>query len=142
MFKKGDLVTRIASWDHTGTVYVTHYVVSSWGKKQATLVKVNDGSNTKFRAYTKEAGRLQGIHSCTIVPTADYSEELGLYFAARFIADEHSCAKKRFLSTRAHYSDPNCVPYVGTRQENLVHEQGVFDRHNAVAWKAAVQVMQ
>jgi hypothetical protein len=128
MFKKGDLVTRIVSWDHTGTVSVTHYVVSSWGKRQATLIKVDDLTNAKFRVYTGRANLLQGIHSAKMVATADYSEAVALQFAADCIADEH----KRAVAHMEWVTERGDSRY-------LEHERGVFARHNATAWKAAVR---
>lgn len=128
MFKKGDLVTRIASWDSRGTVYVTHYVVSSWGKRQATLVKVADSTNAKFRIYTDRDQALQGIHSSKIVATAGYTEAMALQFAVDCIADEHRRAVER-MAWAIERNDAR----------NLEHENGVFARHNAINWVAAVR---
>lgn len=125
-FKKGDKVTRIASWDQFGTVYVTHYIVSSWGKKQATLVKVDDLTNAKFRVYTADASRIQGTHSSMIVATADYIEAVALQFAVDCIADENRRAigRKEWNEQRGTYD---------------AHEQRIFAEHNAVAWTPRVK---
>jgi hypothetical protein len=127
-FKKGDLVTRIASWDRTGTVYVTHYIVSSWGKQQATLIKVNDLTNAKFRVYTDRAELVQGIHSSKIIATVDYSDALALQLAAEWIADEHERAAARLL-------------WATGRGQHLDFERTLFAEHNATAWTPAVKVM-
>lgn len=128
-FKKGELVTRLGSWDQTGTIFVEHYIVSSWGKKQATLVKVGDLSNAKFRVYTEagRASRLQGIWSWRIIATADYSEEVGMEFARECIADEHRRATERLQRAMAR----------GTYEE---FETDLFAKHNATAWAPAVRV--
>lgn len=126
-FKKGDLVTRIGSWDHTGTVFATHYVVSSWGKKQATLVKVNDGTNAKFRVYTADAERIQGIRSSRIIATADYTEALAMAFAVECIADEDKLAIER-MGWATERNDAR----------NLEHERGVYARHKATPWQPKV----
>jgi hypothetical protein len=136
-FKKGDKVTRIASYNRTGTVYVRHYVVTSWGKKQATLVRVDDGSNAEFRVYTQTADCLQGVASWRIMATADYTDALGLEIAAEFIADEHKRASARWARAQANFAAGG-IPYAGTLESNLKHERGVFADHNAVAWVPAI----
>jgi hypothetical protein len=137
-FKKGDLVTRIGSWDQTGTVYVTHYIVSSWGKQQATLVKVGDLTNAKFRVYTDSATLIQGIHSSTIIPTADYSEALAMQLAKDWIADEDRRASDRLnwnltreFNAYGAYDRPAMIKF----------EQRVYDEHKATPWQAAVKVV-
>lgn len=122
MFKKGDKVTRISSWDSVGAVSVTEYTVASWGKKQATLIKT-DGSNAEFRVSTADASRVQGIHSTRFMLTADYTEAHALAFAAECIADEHARAVER-LNWREN----------ATKE----FEQGIYARHLAVKWAAAV----
>jgi hypothetical protein len=105
-FKKGDLVTKIGSWDRFGTVNVTHYIVSSWGKKRGTLVRVADKSNAKFRVYTGHSSVvkghrsdlcIQGLHSYVIIPTADYSDDVALEYARMFITHERDRNNARYL---------------------------------------------
>jgi hypothetical protein len=138
MFKKGDKVTRIASYNLTGTVYVQHFVVSSWGKQQATLVRVDDGSNAKFRIYTEHATLLQGIWSSKIIATADYNESVALEFAAQCIDDEHKRAEERHERALALHDDPKYVPAV-PRASLTAFEDKVYSDHKAVAWKAAIK---
>lgn len=138
-FKKGDLVTRIASWDRTGTVYVTHYIVSSWGKQQATLVKVGDLTNAKFRVYTADADLIQGIRSAKIIATADYSDAVALAFAVECIADEDRRAEHRLAWNKSRAASGEFQPY-GTYDTAamLEHEQSVYDNHKATPWAAKV----
>lgn len=138
MFKKGDAVTIVNSYDCTGTVKVRHYLVSSWGKKQGTLIRKDDGSNAEFRVYTQDANSLQGIRSSRIMPTAEYSTALALRIAEEFIADEHKRARARY-ETNTKPDDPHYMPYAGTVEQNLAFEQRIWERHNATAWAAAVQ---
>ena len=139
MFKKGDAVTTVNSYDTTGTVCVRHYLITSWGKKQATLIRKDDGSNAEFRVYTQSANRLQGVRSSRIMPTAEYNTVLALRIAEEFVADEHKRARERYETTKAKYSAPGYVPYAGTVEQNLAFEQMIWERHNATAWAAAVQ---
>ena len=134
-FKKGDLVTRIASWDSTGTVYATHYIVSSWGKKQATLVKVNDGTNAEFRVYTADADRVHGVRSSKFIATADYTETLAMAFAVECIADENKLADSRLAWVIENFGEN------GTRGHDrslIEFEQNIYARHKATTWAAAV----
>lgn len=137
MYKKGDLVTRIASWNQFGTVYVTHFVVSSWGKKQATLIKINDGTNAKFRVYTADVSRNQGMHSYVIIPTSEYSDELAMVHAAAFIKEEDSRAEARWQHAQDRY--PTYEAYGSYDKDAMLkHERKVYDDHKAVAWVAKV----
>jgi hypothetical protein len=135
-FKKGHLVTIVGSWNQFGTVYVRDFVVTSWGKKQATLVRTDDGSNAEFRVYTgADAYPVQGIRSQRIMATADYSDTLAMQIAEEFIVDEDKRAESRLAWVIEHYGEN------GTRghdRSRIEFENGVYARHKATPWKAEV----
>lgn len=137
-FKKGDAVTMISSYDSTGTVSVRHYLVTSWGKKQGTLIRKDDGSNAEFRVYAKDATLVQGIRSRRIIPTSEYSTILALNVAHEFVQDEQKRAADRYSNAMEKMAAPGYVPYAGTVQSNIDFEQMIWDKHNAVAWLPAV----
>jgi hypothetical protein len=126
-FKKGDAITIIRSWNDAGAVCVRHYTVASWGKKQGTLLRQDDGSNAEFRVYTERASTLQGIHSKHVMATSDYSDTLALQIAEEFIADEKTRASARMARAE---SSPG-QPY-------LDFERRLYADHNSTAWKAEV----
>jgi hypothetical protein len=126
-FKKGDKVTIVASWDDKGAVYVRHYIVASWGKKQGTLVRVDDNSNAEFRVYTARASVLQGLHSQVIMASGDYSEAAALELAAKFIADEIARVEARWVWAQGR-SDTT----------HLEFERGLYAREMARALQPSI----
>lgn len=134
-YTKGDLVTIVGSWDSTGTVYVRDYVVSSWGAKQATLVRVDDGSNAQFRVYTARDNEVQGIRSSRLIPTAEYSDALALQFAEEFIADEDKRAESRLVWVIENFGENGSR---GHDRNRIEFENRIYATHKATAWKAAV----
>lgn len=85
--KKGDEVTVIGTWDRKGTVYVSHYVVRSAGKKQIHLIKL-DGSNAEYRTYRASVGAVfQMSDPFTIVPTEEYTGALAMDWAVVCLAE-------------------------------------------------------
>lgn len=93
--KKGDKVTMISGHDNDGVFSVRHYTVSSWGKKQATLMKT-DGSNAEFRVYTADITKMHGVRSSMIVHTAYYTEQMALDFAVAAVAHQRALDNHRY----------------------------------------------
>jgi hypothetical protein len=53
MFKKGDQVVRIRSWDDKGTFVQDNLTIKSWGKVQGTVAFMHDGSMAEERVYVQ-----------------------------------------------------------------------------------------
>jgi hypothetical protein len=128
-FKKGDKVTIVASWDHLGAVYVRHFIVASWGKKQGTLLRVDDNSNAEFRVYTARASVTQGLHSQAVLASADYSEPVALELAAKFIADEFARIESRWAWAQGR----------GPGLTDIAFESGLYQRERARSLRPSVK---
>ncbi len=129
--KKGDKVVRIASWNGKGAVYVERFLVSSWGKKQGTLIR-QDGTNAEFRIYTARANHLGGTtDSSMVVLEADYSPEVAMKFAQECVADEQARIQRRSAWVEARYAPGSEAPYTGTLEENLEFERRVLAKRVA-----------
>lgn len=140
-FKKGDLVTRIASYDQNGTVFVQHFIVASWGAKQATLKHVDSSRNALFRTYTKSGYALQGTHSWEFVLTSQYTDELALKIAAIWIADEIKRIKDRlaFAENRFTTDPAGCSFGNYTAQNYIEWERDHYAREIARQFVPAVR---
>lgn len=127
MFKKGQQIVRIASCDRAGTVCAECYIVASWGKKQATLIR-QDGSNAEFRVYTQDASIQQGTNSILYVLASDYSDAVAQKFAEECVAEGIRRIERRWAHAQERARQPFHIPYAGTIAQELEFEQGVFQR--------------
>lgn len=60
-FKKGELVTYVASWDNKGTFYFVQAIVHSCGAKQMVLTSEETGEEMG-RHYSPKAGDVETLH--------------------------------------------------------------------------------
>ncbi len=126
-FKKGDLVTRIASWDDKGTFYFIHAVVYSCGKKQMVLTDADNG-NEMGRHFSPALGEMSarkyGGGNTFPRMTNEEAEAACIELAGRLVTEE----KARLIEGRDR--DGMTEGYKKAMQKNIdgLHEPRAMNR--------------
>ena len=89
MFKKGDVVWSVFSWDDKATVMVKKLTIQSFGKVQGTAFSLKDGKMTKNQIYANQAGHLH--HVADVKNIEEFALEIAKKHQAKKIEHYKEC---------------------------------------------------
>lgn len=101
MFKKGDVVWSIFSWDDKTTVMVKKLTIQSFGKVQGTASSLKDGKMTKHLILANQANHLH--HIADVANIEEFAFEI---------------AKKQKAQNIQHYVDCHHYSFFRNDQDN------------------------
>jgi hypothetical protein len=80
---KGTEVWMFGDWNLKGKVFIRRMTITSFGKKQATAVRVKDGKNAEFRIYADDYANLVAV--ADLADPADYAMSLAVAQKAKHV---------------------------------------------------------